>query len=110
MLYRCSICKCEFETGGVIPHETSYLLCNKCAQFLYTCDTCKHGADCALKCYNQPDLFVIKTIQQGNMILQTQVINPEVIKRVCGNCVCESPVNCQSIHTCDKYEMEEYEE
>lgn len=110
MLYRCSACKCGFDIGGVIPHGTSYLLCNGCARFLYTCYTCKHRTDCALKDYNQPDLFVMKTIQQENMILQTQVINPEVIERICGNRICESPVNCQSIHTCDKYEMEEYEE
>lgn len=110
MPYRCSVCKHEFDIGGVIPYGTSYLLCNECAQFLYTCGTCKHGTDCALEHYNQPDLFIMKTIQHGGMTLQTQAINPEVIERVCGSCICESPTNCRFIHTCDKYEMEDYEE
>ena len=105
MSYKCSICGIEFPSGGTIPYETSYILCDNCAQGLYHCLTCVHASKCELQNYNQPDLYVLKIEQQGDFKYQTRIINPKVLEKVCRNCLCESQTNCKELGTCEKYEM-----
>lgn len=85
MSYKCSVCGCEFKSGGTIPHGTTHILCDNCGQLLYTCGTCKHVHECTSDC------FITRIVQRGNVIFQKRIINPE------------------GMRTCENYEMEEYE-
>lgn len=69
-----------------------------------TCSTCVCNLD---KDTTMPRI-VMKTVQHGNMVMQTQVINPDLVNKYCkSGCVCWNGTNClrQTVQSCDKYTL-----
>ena len=86
--YKCDICG-RIAEKQIYHTEEQLLLCPSCSSQLHTCRGCAVRADCQLELnpYGlQP--FIIKTVTQGNMVMQQQVINPEMIKTYCTECNC----------------------
>lgn len=66
-------------------------ICNQCGVALKTCAGCQNGRSCAFENDPRPDKIILKTIRQGNAILQKQVRNPEIIRDTCAKgCKCFS--------------------
>ena len=64
-------------------------VCEKCHTAIPTCAGCKNSVQCAFNDDPNPlPKIVMQTVQQGNMMMQTQVRNPERIKLFCENCPC----------------------
>ncbi len=83
-------------TDGVIAisrnGKKSKLLCASCLAALSTCARCKNITTCSYQSYSGPEPKIVnKTIRQGNMVMQTQIPNPEVIEKTCGKCLCNYP-------------------
>lgn len=93
---------CFFCGSPLIPHSDSLVievddgyaaLCPNCAQHYGTCPTCIHQNECKFMDQNfRPDIppVVMKTQQQGMMVVQTQVKNPERENICCPGCICRS--------------------
>ena len=105
----CEVCGNQF-----IPLSTFVLcdnqyrtICQKCCDTLGRCPTCKYGRDCDFETNPIPiPPMVMATKQQGNMIMSSQVPNPERIKRTCAvNCKCynETVCNKRCFGTCENY-------
>lgn len=90
----CSICRSPFISGtgliimeNDIPHE----ICGRCAAAKNTCAVCTNGNVCEFN--NNPDpmpKMVRRQIQQGNMVMSTEIMNPERIAKFCTTCKCYS--------------------
>lgn len=67
-----------------------HFLCANCAQERNTCRFCSHNILCSFE--NDPSplpKMVLKTINQDNMVMQAQVMNPDRIRETCQkNCKC----------------------
>ena len=65
------------------------IMCRNCYSLFYTCAACQYG-NCAFETYQGPlPLYIMQTIQHGNMVAQQQVPNPEVVKATCmAGCKC----------------------
>ena len=91
-----------------------HLICYRCAT-THTCRTCKKGVFCAFNedqtCQEPP--FIMTTTRQGNMVVQSQVLNPKRIEATCAKgCPCfitlddGENVCCRQIDTnCLNYEI-----
>lgn len=72
--------------------KKSKLLCASCLALLSTCARCKNYTTCSYQSYTGPEPKIVnKTIRQGNMVMQTQIPNPEVIDKTCDKCLCNYP-------------------
>ena len=108
----CPLCGQPITSGGVYLNEYPYLfLCNDCGVRFWTCISCKHGKTCALQenPHNLPPV-VLKTFQQGNMVIQQQVINPDLVNETCrAGCRCwnEETHTClkMALHACELHEL-----
>jgi hypothetical protein len=93
----CPLCGRAFESGGIYLNEAPHLLlCNECGTRFWTCATCDTSRRCLVQenpKHIQPVIF--QTIQQGNMVIQQQVPNPELTKQYC-------EVECQCWHSDSK--------
>lgn len=83
-------------TDGVIAisrnGKKSKLLCASCLAALNSCARCKNYTTCSFQSYTGPEPKIVnKTIRQGNMVMQTQIPNPEVVDKTCGKCLCNYP-------------------
>ena len=90
---KCDICgSLMLKNGSVIDitNENSTLIyCNRCLQLMRTCQLCSNFNRCEFETNPSPlPKVVMKTVQQGNMTMQTQVKNEERIKLLCINCPC----------------------
>ena len=117
-VFTCDICKTEnipmkyaileFDETGEHYLRT---VCSRCNSLRGTCGRCAYGDDCAF--FQEEDglpQMVMKTIQQGIMIVQQQVPNPERIEKYCKVCNCwDDEYGCfkqgnrHSIPTCRNY-------
>lgn len=104
---KCGRCGQEIPKGsGIIPHDhPTVVLCDNCGiGALYRCGTCVHEHECLINSYDGPmPKMVIQRVQQGPMVAQQQVINPDLVRELCPTCFCGSMENCQGTHTCDNY-------
>lgn len=86
----CDVCK---QVKSVIFIEASdkdniRYICEDCSSSFGTCGTCCNLNNCDFhKDRTTPD-FIMKQVQQGNMVLQTQVLNPDKIAIYCSKCTC----------------------
>ena len=107
MLEKCGLCGREIPRGsGMIPHDhPCEIFCDECGTHrLYKCPTCVHAQKCGIQNYNGPKpKMVVHQVRQGPMVLEQQVINPELVEEICSTCVCGGMKNCQEIHTCGNY-------
>lgn len=63
--------------------------CERCHQMYHTCQLCPNCQKCEFETNPDPmPKFIMKTTQQGNMIMQAQVRNEERVKKFCHSCVC----------------------
>lgn len=98
-LEHCEICgKLTLDTIIDVSIEGEFhFLCADCASARNTCRFCFHNILCSFE--NDPSplpKMVIKTINQGNMLMQTQVPNPDRIRETCQkNCKCfDAEIGC----------------
>lgn len=106
----CAFCGRPLQKGeGVIPHETTLLLCNPCGHtLLWHCGSCEYKVNCKFDAYDGPEpKTVLQTIQQGNMVAQVQVPNVELQEKICSTCSCGDFVKCHLSAGCDKYTIAE---
>ena len=70
------------------------LVCADCQKHIGTCASCNYYNQCGFKSdYSEPQ-FVNKTIRNGFGMIQTQVKNPNLIKKHCVNCRCGNEETC----------------
>jgi len=92
--------------SGFIPHKLRILVCNDCDELLYSCPTCRHQANCAIRNYTGPKpIHVFKEIKAGPMVQRIQILNPELEQEFCPTCICGGRTNCAMLGRCDKYEF-----
>lgn len=94
-IVRCKVCG-----SPIIPSnnailltgtECSYTVCDKCNAALKTCNGCKNVRSCAFEEYPATDKYIMKTVRQGNAIMQMQVKSEEILRETCQNgCECFS--------------------
>lgn len=87
----CKVCGRQVEQGGIIQNDPPYFfLCDSCGQQFYSCFSCEHGQHCGFQEDQSTPDVVMQTFQQGNMLVQQQVLNPDKIKIYCeeGGCPC----------------------
>ena len=89
-IWICDRCGCQFLPPTAIINLNE-VLCRDCGKNIGLCVTCKNGKTCEFR--NNPDPtphMIPQTVRQGNMIMQTQVPNPERVARYCHSCECFS--------------------
>lgn len=87
----CEICGYPMELVGSFLEQDSegewHQYCARCAELLKTCQAC--FAPCEFETNPDPmPKFVMKTVRQGNMMMQTQVKNEERVQKFCSSCCC----------------------
>ena len=85
-------CKFCNETKNLViinfNNENTILVCQEHAGVFNTCQTCEFIHQCGFQQDNSEPQFVMKSIYQGNMVMQQQVRNPNLIKKHCPSCHC----------------------
>lgn len=89
----CDVCGAHIITAAMLEIDESghvHQMCQECAK-LPLCATCIHKDECDFQrdatCHIPPVIAVQE--RQGNVIIQTQKINPERVKATCANgCLC----------------------
>ena len=88
----CNICGAHMITPGFVQEdaEGNWLkYCDRCNQLFNTCQLCSHARTCEFETNPDPmPKVIVKTVQQGNMVMQAQVKNPDRIAKFCHNCIC----------------------
>ena len=83
----CQICGGQLiRSQGVILQDLT-VVCEKCAK--PSCGTCKYNTCAFVEDKSMPDT-IIETKQNGPMIMQQQIMNPEKIRKHCLSCHCFS--------------------
>ena len=63
--------------------------CERCHQAFNTCQLCSSFQKCEFQTNPDPmPQVVMKTVRQGNMMMQTQVKNEERVQKFCPSCCC----------------------
>lgn len=90
-MFICPICKRQIDKGGIYLNEAPHLLlCEDCGTHFWTCATCDISRRCLVQensKHIQP--YIMQTVQQGNMIIQQQIPNPELTKQYCEEDGCQ---------------------
>lgn len=90
-LTTCSFCQNKTPIKDTIIHyfnDKLILICPQCNSLVGTCHTCIHQPKCDFKSDTSEPQVVMKTVRQGMMTMQTQVKNPNLIKKHCIKCTC----------------------
>ena len=77
-----------------------------CGHSLNTCGACQYRSNCEFETNPDPmPKVVMQTIRQGNMVMQTQIRNPDRIRKFCHECPCFDPENecLKQFNCCGKY-------
>lgn len=100
----------EFLTYTDEEYEDYVSLCGRCSQASGTCNLCAEAKNGYCDFQQNPiDLpqMMMKTIRQGNSVIQTQVINPARVAETCAkNCKCYIDGECcrqSENQTCGNY-------
>lgn len=94
----CEICNMPILGNKYIEliGDVFHVICTTCNSKMYTCQLCNKGQECLfLTDPSSIPKMINKTIRQGNMIMQTQVRNPEREKITCHKCNCWIDDMCQ---------------
>ena len=91
-IHACEICGNLIPKGGYIQEEDGafHLMCGDCATG-HPCKSCKEVNSCRFEtdqnCQEPP--YVMVQQRQGNMVVQTQALNPKRVQATCANgCPC----------------------
>ena len=93
----CDICR-----KGLKPEDTTIcqvddhnlILCNQCCSLIGKCATCTYQRECGFEKDHSMPHYVMQTIQQGMMTMQTQIKNPELVQKHCPSCRCHVNNQC----------------
>ena len=93
-IHICEICGNLIPKGGYIQEDNGefHLMCNDCATG-HPCKSCKEVRNCRFEtdqdCQEPP--YVMVQQRQGNMVVQTQALNPRRVQATCAaGCSCYS--------------------
>jgi hypothetical protein len=88
----CNMCGSPIIGGSYVEviEDKVFQYCERCNAAIGTCATCKTAMDCKFETDTSCPLpkVVMKTVRQGNMMMQVQAKNEERIKVVCPSCNC----------------------
>lgn len=87
----CGICQNIVPIKDTLIHyfnEKMILTCQNCHTLIGTCHTCAHQPECSFMSDTTEPQVVMRTIRQGMMTMQTQVRNPNLVKKHCLKCKC----------------------
>ena len=88
----CDICGVPMVTPGFIeedPEGNWHTHCERCQQLYNTCQLCPKFQKCEFMTNPDPmPKVVMKTVRQGNMVMQTQVKNDARVQKFCPSCEC----------------------
>lgn len=86
----CDLCNKIVTSTLCFPAEGGYhFICQDCFRSLSTCCMCASGKHCAFEADTTLPKLVMQTVRQGNMVMQTQVRNPELVNKTCkAGCKC----------------------
>lgn len=89
----CEICRQPLLPQSYIldmdKKEQLHQICQNCNRLLSSCQACSNFSICPFETDPNPmPKVVVKTMQQGNMTMQTQVRNEEREALFCHNCCC----------------------
>lgn len=91
-LYKCEVCGRPMATLGILEQDDTgqwHRYCEECNKLYNTCQVCPNFQKCEFQTNPDPmPKVVVKTIQQGNMRMQTQIKNEERVKKFCHTCCC----------------------
>lgn len=68
--------------------DKTLLVCQDCTHHIGTCPTCISQVKCDFANDHSEPQTVTKTIQQGMMMMQTQIKNPKLVMKHCQKCKC----------------------
>lgn len=92
----CEVCGQPMILVGSFVEQDSkgnwHQYCVNCRELLKTCQTCSKPCEFETNPDPMPKV-VMKTVQQGNMRMQTQVMNPDRINKFCLTCDCYNEEN-----------------
>lgn len=88
-LTKCDCCNASWNGEGAQLFEGD-VICPSCGNSLGYCPTCELAQICPFETSSSPvPKVILKQIKQGNMVMQTQIKNPERIKVTCeSECKC----------------------
>lgn len=90
----CDMCGSLMLAPGFVESDAEgkvHIYCHRCNQLFSTCQLCDNVAKCEFETNPDPmPKVVMKTVRQGNMVMQTQVRNEERMKKICPSCSCWS--------------------
>lgn len=93
----------------LLPDGNFHILCLSCAKQRHTCIFCKNNVECVFQTDPSPlPKTIVKAIQQNNMFMQQQVLNPDRIEITCKKkCKCfNSEIGCsRQITTCSNQDF-----
>ena len=91
-IHVCGICSALIPKGGYIQEDNGefHLMCDDCATG-HPCKSCKEVNSCRFEtdqnCQEPP--YVMVQQRQGNMVVQTQALNPKRVQATCAQgCPC----------------------
>lgn len=90
-MYNCKLCGRPCSKDAIVCVEPFvYTICRNCHSLAGTCNLCSHSLTCDFETNPSPlPKQVQQTIRQGNMTMQSVVMNPERIRETCQkNCKC----------------------
>ena len=110
-LFYCEICNAPILNPilDITNGEDYHILCSSCANQRSSCSFCAKNIDCAFE--NDPSptpKVIVKTMQQGNSYIQTQVMNPDRVRETCEKkCFCFDAKNgcLRQNNWCDKQQF-----
>lgn len=84
-LYQCEICGNPILTPILLEVKEAYkIVCGNCYGNIGTCHLCTEGSKCEFETNPSPlPKQVMKTIRQGNSVMQTTIRNPERERQFC---------------------------
>lgn len=85
----CDICHLPMLPTGCFIQDSTHIYCEKCNQYLNSCQVCDKFQICPFETDPNPiPKVVVNTKQQGNMRMQVQERNVEREKMFCYECCC----------------------
>ena len=89
--YTCPLCRMPKKSKDFYIYlfdDKNVLICKDCSPHMNTCNICAYGQICGFMNDHSEPSYITKTVQQGMMMMQTQVKNPKLIVKHCQKCKC----------------------
>lgn len=101
---KCDVCGRPTLIEHTIIHTAEddyYLMCGECHMMTKSCAICQKYNVCEFETNTENTMpkTVMKTVRQGTMVIQSEVINEERVKALCHNCECwDAECGCMKMH------------